>query len=124
MKATTALVALVLMGLIMSYNGYETIGTKILDKILPSDLGGDGSTSWAGLVVVGAGALLSFGVLLLGQRLPYAALATLIISLILLPVDVITAPGVNMPYPIKITMGIVYLGLMVSAAVGIFKGDA
>ena len=124
MKATTVIVMLVVMGLLFELDvvpGVGTLGGAILDAVLPADLGG--GADWSGLVAITAG-VLSIGVVLLGQKVPYAVFFTLFIGFMFMPIDLLVNPAIGMPNTVRVLFGIVWLGMFVSAAVSMFRSDA
>jgi len=123
-KSTTVLVILVIMGVLFELDivpGVGTLGGAILDAVLPSDLGG--GADWSGLVAITAG-VLSIGVVLLGQKVPYAVFFTLFVGFMFMPIDLLTNPAIGMPNTVKVLLGITWLGMFVSAAINMFRSDA
>ena len=115
---------LVVMGLLFELDvvpGVGTLGGAILDAVLPADLGG--GADWSGLVAITAG-VLSIGVVLLGQKVPYAVFFTLFIGFMFMPIDLLVNPAIGMPNTVRVLFGIVWLGMFVSAAVSMFRSDA
>lgn len=126
MKATTLIFMLVVMGMLFDLGvvpGVSTLGSSILRRILPDDLYAGGTGSWTGLVGLSAG-VLSFGVLLLGSKAPYAAFFLFFMAFMTMPVEVLTSGAVGMPATIKAIMGVLWFGMFISAAVNLFRSDA
>lgn len=129
MKATTIIVALVIIGLLfelgvvpLEASASATLGGQILNSILPPQLGGSES-GWGTFVLLTAG-VLSFGVVLLGQKLPYASFLLMFMGLMTAPIGILTSSTVAMPNTIKVLFGITWLGMFISAAVAMFRNDA
>jgi len=115
MKATTALVCLVALGLLLQLNGYDVLGSSIVKKISPY------ATDYQSMIVYTGGVVLSFGILLLGKSLPYKFFAIFMLSLLTLPISVVGSVG--FPTEIKVLMGTIWGALMIQAVGGIFGGE-
>ena len=124
MKATTIIVILLLMGLLFNLGvvpGVSTLGQNIINKVLPTDFGGE--ADWSGLIELAAG-VLSLGVVLLGQKIPYATFFVLFMTFLTAPVGIITNSDLAMPSTVQAILGIVWFGMFISAAIGLFRSDA
>ena len=117
MKATTALVAMVVIGVLLQLNGFDTIAGSLLDKVSPF------SNDFSSLIAVGTVGILAAGVLLLGQTVPARSLAILLIGLLSTPVEILTSPEIAMPYVLKMILGIIWVGLLIQATGGALGGD-
>lgn len=127
MKATTLIIMLVLIGVVLDLNpipnvSTHTLGNTIITEMLPSELGGGSAENWKTLVAVGAG-VMAIGVILLGQKVPYATLLTFFMGFMFLPIDILTSPDVAMPAVAKTIFGVIWLGMFLSAGVTLFRSE-
>ncbi len=117
MKATTALVALAVMGVLLQANGFSTVGGSLLSKVSPL------SKNYTAVISIGATTILAFGMLMLGTSIPTRALAVLLLGLVTAPTSILTNSAFSTPVEIQIIMGIIWIGLLIQAVVGALGGD-